>query len=85
MPDYAGDRIQGPPGLIGQRPLSASALCQVLGDYFQVPVDVEQFTGAWYALDRPTQCEFQEGDTVEVDADSAAGELRFQKLVPVAA
>jgi ATP-dependent Clp protease ATP-binding subunit ClpB len=29
--------------------------------------------------------EFQEGDTVEVDADSAAGELRFQKLVPVAA
>jgi type VI secretion system protein ImpH len=50
-------------GLIGQRPLSASALCQVLSDYFQVPVDVEQFTGAWYALDRPTQCEFQEADT----------------------
>ncbi len=50
-------------GLLGQRPLSASALCQVLSDYFQVPVDVEQFTGAWYALDRPTQCEFQEADT----------------------
>ena len=33
--------------------------------------------------------EFQDGDTIEVDAgvdaDSAAGELRFQKLVPVAA
>lgn len=50
-------------GLIGQRPMSASALCQILSDYFQVPVDVEQFTGAWYALDRPTQCEFQESDT----------------------
>jgi ATP-dependent Clp protease ATP-binding subunit ClpA len=25
--------------------------------------------------------EFQDGDTVEVDADSAANELRFQKLV----
>jgi len=29
--------------------------------------------------------EFQEGDTVEVDAGSVAGELRFQKFVPVAA
>jgi ATP-dependent Clp protease ATP-binding subunit ClpA len=27
--------------------------------------------------------DFQEGDTIEVDADPAAGELRFQKLVPV--
>ncbi len=29
--------------------------------------------------------EFQDGDTIEVDADPAAGELRFQKLVPVEA
>jgi len=29
--------------------------------------------------------EFQDGDTVEVDADSASNQLRFQKLVPVAA
>jgi len=29
--------------------------------------------------------DFLEGDTVEVDADPATGELRFQKLVPVEA
>jgi len=29
--------------------------------------------------------DFQEGDIVEVDADAATNELRFQKLVPVAA
>jgi len=29
--------------------------------------------------------DFQEGDTVEVDADPAGNELRFQKLVPVEA
>ena len=29
--------------------------------------------------------DFQEGDTLEVDADPATNELRFQKLVPVAA
>jgi ATP-dependent Clp protease ATP-binding subunit ClpA len=29
--------------------------------------------------------EFQEGDTIEVDADAGAAELRFQKLVPAAA
>jgi ATP-dependent Clp protease ATP-binding subunit ClpB len=27
--------------------------------------------------------DFLEGDTIEVDADPIAGELRFQKLVPV--
>ena len=25
---------------------------QILGDYFEVPVEVEQFVGAWYPLDR---------------------------------
>jgi ATP-dependent Clp protease ATP-binding subunit ClpB len=29
--------------------------------------------------------DFQEGDTIEVDADPVANELRFQKLVPVEA
>jgi ATP-dependent Clp protease ATP-binding subunit ClpA len=29
--------------------------------------------------------DFQDGDTIEVDADLAANELRFQKLVPVEA
>ena len=50
-------------GLVAQRPRSASALEQLLGDYFEVPVRVEQFAGAWYRLDAQTQCRFQEGNT----------------------
>ncbi len=34
-------------GLLGQQPRSASALEAVLRDYFDVPVKIEQFVGAW--------------------------------------
>ena len=42
-------------GLFAQRPRSATALRNLLGDYFEVPVEVEQFAGGWYLLDRHTQ------------------------------
>ncbi len=42
-------------GLIGLQPRSATALQQVLADYFGVPVEVEQFVGAWYPLTRSDQ------------------------------
>ncbi len=42
-------------GLLGQHPRSAVALEQLLADYFNVPVEVEQFVGAWYRLDQETQ------------------------------
>ena len=48
-------------GLLGQWPRSACALRQVLTDYFQVPVEIEQFAGGWYRLDKETQCCFDEG------------------------
>jgi type VI secretion system protein ImpH len=38
-------------GLIIQRPHSASALKQVLSDYFGVDVEIEQFSGQWIDLD----------------------------------
>jgi type VI secretion system protein ImpH len=38
------------PGLLAQRPRSASALAGLLRDYFSVPVDVIQFIGAWLPL-----------------------------------
>ncbi len=38
-------------GLLAQFPRSATALEQVLSDYFDVPVEVEQFVGGWYRLD----------------------------------
>jgi len=39
-------------GLLGQRPRSADALERCLTDYFQVPVRVNQFIGAWLTLEQ---------------------------------
>jgi type VI secretion system protein ImpH len=49
-------------GLLAQRPRSAQALQQILADYFDVPVQIEQFAGGWYRLDRETQCRLSEGN-----------------------
>jgi type VI secretion system protein ImpH len=43
-------------GLLAQRPRSAQALKQILADYFEVPVEIEQFAGGWCRLDADTQC-----------------------------
>jgi type VI secretion system protein ImpH len=48
-------------GLLAQRPRSAQALTQILTDYFEVPVAIEQFSGGWFHLDPETQCCFSEG------------------------
>jgi type VI secretion system protein ImpH len=48
-------------GLLAQRPRSATALQNLLSDYFEVPVEVEQFAGGWYPLDRNTQTALQGG------------------------
>ncbi|HET9409546.1 MAG TPA: type VI secretion system baseplate subunit TssG [Candidatus Sulfotelmatobacter sp.] len=47
-------------GLLAQRPRSAQALKQILADYFDVPVAIEQFAGDWYRLDPETQCCFSD-------------------------
>jgi type VI secretion system protein ImpH len=61
-------------GLLAQRPRSAQALQQILADYFEVPVAIEQFAGGWYRLDRETQCRFS-------DANSESDELGFGAVV----
>jgi len=38
-------------GLIAQKPHSASALKALLGDYFGVPCEIEQFKGQWLKLE----------------------------------
>ncbi|MCX6625599.1 MAG: type VI secretion system baseplate subunit TssG, partial [Acidobacteria bacterium] len=43
-------------GLLSLTPRSETGLRQILGDYFGVAVRVEQFVGAWHALDPDTQC-----------------------------
>jgi len=50
-------------GLLGLQPRSACALEQILADYFEVPVEVEQFVGAWYRLDPRSQSRVENGDS----------------------
>lgn len=46
--------------LFAEQSRSAAALESILADYFEVPVEVEQFTGNWYSLDEDTQCSLHE-------------------------
>ena len=48
--------------LFAQQSRSASSLEAILSDYFQVPVEVEQFTGSWYRLGVPIQCALEDED-----------------------
>jgi type VI secretion system protein ImpH len=50
-------------GLLAQRPRSAQALQQILADYFDVPVEIEQASGGWYHLDTQTQCSLSESSS----------------------
>jgi type VI secretion system protein ImpH len=43
-------------GLLSLHPRSATALRQLLMDYFGVPVEVDQFVGAWYPVEPDLQC-----------------------------
>jgi len=51
-------------GLFSLHTRSAAALKQIVADYFDVPVEVQQFVGAWYTLSRDNQCCFENGDTL---------------------
>lgn len=58
--------------LFAMQSRSAVALEQVLGDYFEVPVEIEQFTGAWYALDASAQSVMDEKDSMSTQIGSGA-------------
>ncbi|MEK7407306.1 MAG: type VI secretion system baseplate subunit TssG [Acidobacteriota bacterium] len=59
-------------GLLAQHPRSAQALKQVLADYFEVPVEIEQFAGAWYPINRETQCAMAESERISDQLGSGA-------------
>lgn len=42
-------------GALRQRPASAFYMQRVLGDYFSVPLQIEQFVGSWYDVPREHQ------------------------------
>jgi type VI secretion system protein ImpH len=60
--------------LLGMQARSAAALEQIIQDYFEVPAEVQQFTGGWYGLDTPTQCEMN-------DDESASCQIGFGAVV----
>jgi type VI secretion system protein ImpH len=50
-------------GLLALRPRSAAALQRIIEDYFEVDVEVEQFTGAWFHLSAKDLCVFDRAST----------------------
>src|ERR1019366_1281102 len=64
--DVADDSLLFYGGLLSMHSRSATGLRQVLWDYFSVPVEIEQFVGAWYPVDLESQCSLGEsGDYSE--------------------
>jgi type VI secretion system protein ImpH len=62
-------------GLLALPSRPAAALEQMLADYFHVPVEVEQFVGAWYPLDRAAQSALGDaGATLQLGAGAVAGD-----------
>jgi type VI secretion system protein ImpH len=47
-------------GLLSAHARSASGLRALLIDYFNVPVEIEQFIGRWHSIDKDTQCCFSD-------------------------
>src|SRR5207237_4731963 len=54
--DVPDDSLLYYSGLLALNTRSAVALEQILADYFDVPVSVEQFVGAWYPMETENQC-----------------------------
>jgi type VI secretion system protein ImpH len=50
-------------GLLGIHTRPAASLRQVLWDYFDVPVEIEQLVGAWHSLEENNQCKFDKANT----------------------
>jgi type VI secretion system protein ImpH len=51
-------------GMFAMHTRSAATLRNIVEDYFDVPVRVEQFVGAWHALSTADQCRFEFGNTL---------------------
>ena len=61
--DVCDDALLFYSGLLSQRPRSVLGLQQIVADYFDVPIEIDQFAGAWYKLDRKTQTCLLDGHT----------------------
>ena len=67
-------------GLLSMATRPASALEEMLADYFGVPVEVEQFVGGWYRLDGSAQMEVGGlGDSASLGAAAVGDEVWDQQ------
>ena len=60
-------------GLLALQPRSATALRQILQDYFQVPVEIEQFVGTWRPI--PESNQSRVGDDREFSEQLSLGAI----------
>jgi len=58
--------------LLAMQSRSAVALEQIIADYFQVPVEIQQFMGAWYSLGSDTQCDMEEEESPSIQLGQGA-------------
>ncbi len=58
--------------LVAMQSRSAVALEQLIADYFEVPVEIQQFTGDWYRIEAETQCAMGEEDSASSQVGSGA-------------
>lgn len=65
-------------GLLQQRPVSASVVRQMVGEYFRVPVAVEQFVGRWFTLPPASATSLGLANAV-LDASAVVGERVWQR------
>jgi type VI secretion system protein ImpH len=54
--DFPDEGLLHYASMIGMQARSAIALEQIIADYFEVQVEIEQFIGSWYPLEQATQC-----------------------------
>jgi type VI secretion system protein ImpH len=69
-------------GLLSLHTRPAAALQRILWDYFDVPVEIEQFIGAWHRLEEPNQCRvgLESGASEQLGTGAIAGdEIWYQQ------
>jgi type VI secretion system protein ImpH len=63
-------------GLLSLHTRPAAALQRILWDYFDVPVEIEQFAGAWHRLEESNQCRvgWESGASEQLGGGAIAGD-----------
>lgn len=65
-------------GSIGQRPIAAATMQNILQEYFAVPLQVEQFVGAWYDVPAGQRSSLGNG-TAQLGRTAISGDRIWQR------